>query len=248
MFEIGPSLREAREKRGLSEEDVHKAIRIRPRYLNALEEERWELLPGEAYTKGFLRTYAEFLGLNGNLYVDEFNTRHARREDGPLLHEALAPSSAPRIGIVRPLVAILAIVAIVAAVAAWQLHRSSAPKTHTPAATPASRPAAKSKAAAKPASKPAAKHVALPTHAVLAATRGRVWLLVRAGGPSGTVLFTGFLEQGQTYPLSVTATKPVWIRIGAPWNLDVRLGGKLLHGLPTSVGNVLLTQRGLRPG
>ena len=48
MFEIGPSLREARKRRGLTSEDVQKAIRIRDRYLNALEEERWELLPGDA--------------------------------------------------------------------------------------------------------------------------------------------------------------------------------------------------------
>ena len=75
MFAIGDSLREARTRRGLSPADVQKGIRIRERYLTALEEEKWELLPGEAYTKGFLRTYAEFLGLDGNLYVDEYNTR-----------------------------------------------------------------------------------------------------------------------------------------------------------------------------
>ena len=62
MFEIGASLREARMNRNLSAEDVQKGIHIRARYLMALEEERWELLPGEAYAKGFLRTYAEFLG------------------------------------------------------------------------------------------------------------------------------------------------------------------------------------------
>jgi len=63
MFEIGGSLREARLKRGLTPADVQKAIRIRDRYLQALEEERWELLPGDAYVKGFLRTYADYLGL-----------------------------------------------------------------------------------------------------------------------------------------------------------------------------------------
>ena len=75
MFDIGDSLREARTRRGLSAADVQKGIRIRERYLTALEEERWELLPGEAYTKGFLRTYAEFLGLDGQLYVDEYSSR-----------------------------------------------------------------------------------------------------------------------------------------------------------------------------
>src|ERR1700748_1350196 len=67
MFEIGGSLREARLKRNLTPADVQKAIRIRDRYLQALEEERWELLPGDAYVKGFLRTYADYLGLDGSL-------------------------------------------------------------------------------------------------------------------------------------------------------------------------------------
>jgi cytoskeleton protein RodZ len=81
VFDIGASLRFSREKRGLTAEDVHRSLRIRARYLRALEEERWELLPGDAYTRGFLRTYAEFLGLNGTLYVDELNARMAARPD-----------------------------------------------------------------------------------------------------------------------------------------------------------------------
>src|SRR5437899_9809559 len=93
MFAIGDSLREARNRRGLSAADVQKGIRIRERYLTALEEERWELLPGEAYTKGFLRTYAEFLGLNGTLYIDEFNSRIAAHAEEPLVPESLAASS-----------------------------------------------------------------------------------------------------------------------------------------------------------
>jgi cytoskeleton protein RodZ len=83
MFDIGASLRTAREKRGLTAEDVHRSLRIRERYLRALEEERWELLPGDAYAKGFLRTYAEFLGLNGTLYIDELNARLSLRDAEP---------------------------------------------------------------------------------------------------------------------------------------------------------------------
>ena len=99
MFAIGDSLHEARIRRGLSAADVQKGIRIRERYLTALEEERWELLPGEAYTKGFLRTYAEFLGLNGNLYIDEYNTRFAHHDEEPLLvPESLAVSHRTRRG------------------------------------------------------------------------------------------------------------------------------------------------------
>src|SRR5436305_15158284 len=81
MFEVGGSLREARLKRGLSPADVQKAIRIRDRYLQALEEARWELLPGDAYVKGFLRTYADYLGLEGSLYVEEYNSRFSHPDE-----------------------------------------------------------------------------------------------------------------------------------------------------------------------
>src|SRR6201987_3543150 len=106
MFDIGGSLREARLKRGLTPADVQKAIRIRDRYLQALEEERWELLPGDAYVKGFLRTYADYLGLDGNLYVEEYNSRHAHPDDQPqLVPERFARSSTRfgGVGFLRPL-------------------------------------------------------------------------------------------------------------------------------------------------
>ena len=134
MFEIGGSLREARLKRGLTPAEVQKAIRIRDRYLQALEEERWELLPGDAYVKGFLRTYADYLGLDGNLYIDEYNNRFAHPDEPLLVPERFARSG-PRlggVGLLRPLVAIGSIVAIVAAVAAWQLSGSSGTKQGTP--------------------------------------------------------------------------------------------------------------------
>src|SRR5918911_1399737 len=127
MFEIGGSLREARLKRGLTPADVQKAIRIRDRYLQALEEERWEVLPGDAYVKGFLRTYADYLGLDGNLYVDEYNNRFAHDEEPMFVPERLARSG-PRLdggGLLRPVVVVGVLVAIVAAVAAWRLSGSS---------------------------------------------------------------------------------------------------------------------------
>src|SRR2546430_15628288 len=91
MFQIGESLREARTRRGLTPADVHKAIRIRERYLTALEEERWEMLPGEAYVRGFLKTYADFLGLEGNLYLDEYNSRIREYPEEPLLSAPMRP-------------------------------------------------------------------------------------------------------------------------------------------------------------
>jgi cytoskeletal protein RodZ len=250
MFEIGGSLREARLKRGLSPADVQKAIRIRDRYLQALEEERWELLPGDAYVKGFLRTYADYLGLDGNLYVEEYNSRFAHPDEPQLVPERFARSRTPfaGVGFLRPLLAVAVIVAIVAAVAAWRLSSSSGNKqgtppatsTHTTTASQRTTTAKRKTHTTKPVSAP------LPRRAVLVAARGDCWLDIHAGSQSGALIFQGTLLQGKTLPVSLTSG-PVWMTVGNPPALDVRLGGKLAHGLPTHVGNVLLTRRGIRP-
>src|SRR3954469_14124308 len=75
MFEIGTSLREARLRRRIDFAEAEQATKIRGKYLRALEEEQFEILPSETYVKGFLRTYADYLGLDGQLYVAEYNSR-----------------------------------------------------------------------------------------------------------------------------------------------------------------------------
>ncbi len=62
---LGPRLRARRETLGLSLEDVEAAIRIRARYLLALESDEWQRLPGEVVGRGFLQNYADFLKLDG---------------------------------------------------------------------------------------------------------------------------------------------------------------------------------------
>ncbi len=81
VFEIGNSLREARTRRQIELPLAEQATKIRVKYLRALEEERFEQLPSQTYVKGFLRTYADYLGLDGQLYVDEFNSRYVAGED-----------------------------------------------------------------------------------------------------------------------------------------------------------------------
>src|SRR3954470_3967153 len=75
MFEIGTSLREARVRQGVDLLEAERATKIRGKYLRALEDEEFETLPAQTYVKGFLRNYAEYLGLDGQLYVDEYNSR-----------------------------------------------------------------------------------------------------------------------------------------------------------------------------
>jgi cytoskeletal protein RodZ len=246
VFEIGSSLREARERRGLSPEDVQKAIRIRDRYLNALEEERWELLPGEAYIKGFLRTYADFLGLDGNLYVDEYNSRFAGHDDQQLVPQQFArqgPSGGFGGGLWRPLL-VLALVAAVVAVAAWQLHGSGKPPGRNTGGTTTGQTTTQQTKHHHHAHRPTPP-VSLPTRAVLSATRGPCWLEVRQGSRSGALLYENTLQQGQTLPVRL-ANGPLWIDIGDPPNLDIRVGGKLVSGMPTQTAAVLLTRSGLK--
>ncbi|MGH2933834.1 MAG: helix-turn-helix domain-containing protein, partial [Gaiellaceae bacterium] len=139
MFQIGDSLREARTRRGLSPADVHKAIRIRERYLTAIEEERWDMLPGEAYTKGFLRTYAEFLGLHSHLYVDEYNSqvRHDEERASLVPHPTVEKRRVHQGGVLVTLATVLVLGAGVAALAAWRLGGSSTPPSQPVQAPPA---------------------------------------------------------------------------------------------------------------
>jgi hypothetical protein len=75
VFEIGNSLREARERQGLGYPEIELATKIRAKYIRALEEEDFTSIPGDAYIRGFLRSYAEYLGLDGDVYVEEYASR-----------------------------------------------------------------------------------------------------------------------------------------------------------------------------
>ncbi len=63
MLGVGERLRSARVARGLSLDDIEAGTRIRRRYLEALEEEAFDRLPGPTYVRGFLRGYAAYLDL-----------------------------------------------------------------------------------------------------------------------------------------------------------------------------------------
>lgn len=74
---VGKALRQARKRRGIDLAEVEATTRIRARFLQALEHEEWDVLPGEAYTRGFIRTYADYLGLDGARLAEQH-----RREIG----------------------------------------------------------------------------------------------------------------------------------------------------------------------
>jgi cytoskeleton protein RodZ len=98
MTDIGAMLREARMREHLDIAEFEARTKIRAKYLRALEDEEWGLLPGYTFTKAFLRTYADMLGLDGRTLVDEFKRQYQdpsevdlapvpSRRDGRRVHE-----------------------------------------------------------------------------------------------------------------------------------------------------------------
>jgi cytoskeleton protein RodZ len=80
---IGATLREARRRYGLEVREVEERTKIRARYIRALENEDWETLPAPAYVRGFLRTYGQMLGLDGEMLADEYRRRFGDGPAGP---------------------------------------------------------------------------------------------------------------------------------------------------------------------
>ena len=130
MFEIGNSLREARERQGLGYPEIELATKIRAKYIRALEEEDFTAIPGDAYIRGFLRTYAEYLGLDGDVYVDEYASRFITswRDELPPRPERRRIRTRERPVERRAVLLVLAGIAVVTALvfAAWRLPGSSA--------------------------------------------------------------------------------------------------------------------------
>ena len=113
MFEIGATLREARERRQLSYDQVEAETKIRAKYLRALEEEEFDALPSGTYVRGFLRAYASYLGLDGRLFVDEYASRFGTRHDDELFRRRRErPMTQRRESSSAVLVALIAVVAI----------------------------------------------------------------------------------------------------------------------------------------
>src|SRR2546427_3032381 len=92
MPAIGATLREARMRARIDISELEAETKIRAKYLRALENEEWDLLPGRTYVKSFLRSYADALGLDGRLLVEEYKLRHERLSDVEL--QPISPRSA----------------------------------------------------------------------------------------------------------------------------------------------------------
>jgi cytoskeleton protein RodZ len=81
MPDIGATLREARMRAKIDINEVEARTKIRAKYLRAIENEEWDLLPGDVYVKSFLRTYGDFLGVDTRQLLDDYRRRYDRPPD-----------------------------------------------------------------------------------------------------------------------------------------------------------------------
>lgn len=202
MFEIGNTLREARLRRALDIADCESATKIRAKYLRAMEEEQFEVLPGATYVKGFLRTYAEYLELDGRLVLDEYESRFSRPEhpyhpDGdPGKRRAKRRRS--REGRVLLVTSTLVLLASVGLWVGFADDRSADP----------------------PSPEARALNVVFNT----AGTKP-TYVEVRKDGPEGDELFTpGDLDPGTAR--TVQSVAPIWVHVGDGSGLRLVIDGK----------------------
>jgi cytoskeletal protein RodZ len=133
MADIGSTLREARMRARIDISEVETRTKIRAKYLRAIENEEWDLLPGPVYVKSFLRTYGDYLGLDSRMLVDEFKRRYERPSDHELRsiasigRERERAARGPRV----PPRAVIGIVLIGVVAALFFIGNNSGPSTPT---------------------------------------------------------------------------------------------------------------------
>ncbi len=234
MFEIGSSLREARLRQGLEFPELEHATKIRGKYLRALEDEQFDLLPAQTYVKGFLRGYAEYLGLDGQLYVDEYNSRYVVGEDDSPVRPRR--SQAPRRPRVQSRVVVLALlgIALVTALVIVAWTRGGANGQKIPGLSSRQTPAAQRQSLG-----------GTPTLARLeiVATRDSSWLQVHRGSATGPIVYQGTLEKGERQTF---VGRRLWVDVARPEVVTAKLNGRVRR-LPSGRARILLvTARGIR--
>ncbi len=217
MFDLGSSLRDSRERKRLTFADLELSTKVRAKYLRALEEDDFGTLPGPTYVKGFLRVYAEALGLDGQLYVDEYNSRNVTGDEETIIRPRAVPPPrrvrwVERNAVIVALIAIVAVTAVV--IGAWRSvpDRSGVPPTvQSPATAAAPRTAA-------------ASRKGLLTLVVKA--KGNTWLEVHDSAATGRLLFQGTLERGQSQRFRADR---LFLNVGSPVKLSATVNGRAVR-------------------
>lgn len=229
---IGQKLSEQRRKLGKSLKEVEADLRIRQKYLESLEQDRFDLLPGEAYVKAFLRTYSSYLGLDPDQIIEEYNALYARETE----EQTSIINSFPS----RSLLRFLAIVflATIIALAVWlsiperkPLPRMPAPPVEenitTP--TPKKQESEKKIPQLEPTTEPTKSQPSMTPMQLTLKVTGDSSCWVRVKNDSQTI-FERTLKPGESETLDLTTT--VSVRLGNPSSISIYLNGKELTGYP----------------
>ncbi len=110
---VGTTLTEARKQQKLSLKKIAQETKISTRYLQALESEAYDIFPAEVYLKGFLRSYAQYLDLDGDEMVRAFNRQHSQPESGAPGQSEISSALAPTANIRLLVWSIAALVTII---------------------------------------------------------------------------------------------------------------------------------------
>ncbi len=239
MGTFGQTLRQAREDLGASLADAERETRIHRRYLEALENEDEIALPASVYTRGFIRTYSQYLGLNPEAMIDLFGPRRAV-DERPELRPIPAQLSAPRSISLRPVV-LLGILVMAGLLLAYlwsqynsfveSLSQSEQPQTVRSVASPGAspKPGSASISVGAPGSpSPAAAVAASPTVqptpvrglVVEARIVDRTWLEVWVDGQS---VMAETVQPGNIK--TFTADQQVRMRVGNAAGVQVVVNG-----------------------
>jgi cytoskeletal protein RodZ len=231
VFEIGSTLREARVRRKLTLQQAEEDTKIRVKYLQAMENEDFDLMPGRAYVKGFLQTYAQYLGLDPAIILDEYRSRGTPREE----QQPFGGSSVigkPHSHRGRNTLAFIAVAGLLVLAVIYVLGLSSegadqsgGPGIDAGLLSPSPSPSASPSKSPSP--KASASAVARDVVRV-SASDGDCWLEVRRGDAAGEVLYRDTLTRGKT---KVFHGDALFMTVGNPPAISIRAGEKLLPRL-----------------
>jgi cytoskeleton protein RodZ len=228
VFEIGNTLREARVRRSLTLQQVEEDIKIRVKYVQAMENEDWDVMPGVTYVKGFLRTYATYLGLDPEVIIGEFRSR--AMAPSAEHHEPFGGSSVigkPHSHRGRNTIVIVAIVCLIALGAIYALGLRNGGGSDEPTTNPGAlgigSPSPSPSTSPKPTSSPTGVPAWQKNLVKVEASGGDCWMEVRRNNSTGVVLFSGTLKKGDKKPFK---GKDIWMSLGAPGNVRLNVQGK----------------------
>lgn len=249
MGDLGDLLRETREQRDLSLEQVEADTRIRHKFLVALESEDYEALPGQVYVRGFLRTYAAYLGLDAERVSGLYAATLGAREAEPLPSVPLVEVDMEGPRDLRPIVRVLAVVAVLVVLVAayvrapWRVWLGLQPSPVASATATATQPAATVEPSSTPTPQPTATPTAAPTATPSPSAEVRVQFLVTGRSwvqvlVDGQVAYAGLLENEAH---EWVGSDRIVARIGNAGAVDITVNGQHL-GTLGSEGDVIVQE------